>query len=127
MLYTHALSPTRLQLSGISSLFLFAILPYSSFKSSLKTFYFLCGSVCVCVCMCLCARARMRASVCVCMCVRVCVCVCVCMCVCACVCVRARARIRVVFKCLGPVRVRHSKYSLLLLYCACCAAQLFCC
>ena len=40
---------------------------------------------------------------------------------------RVRARIRVVFKRLGPVRVRRSKYLLLLLlYCACCAAQLFC-
>ena len=74
---------------------------------------------------------------CVCVCVYVCVCMCVCVCVCVSVCVCVRACVRVCVcvcalmlyalnfenmylqrtcKRLGPVRVRRSKYSLLLLF-----------
>ena len=99
--------------------------------------------VCVCVCVWVCVRACVRACVCVCVCMYVCVCVCVYVCVCVCVCmyvlfvcvrVRACVRVRVCVcacvcvcirvvciefwqrtcKRLGSVRVRRSKYSLLL-------------
>ena len=88
------------------------------------------ANVCVCVCVCVCARAHE----CVCSCCmhwifsQPCVCLCKCVCVCVCVCARPRVRVLVLYalnfentwiwrmwKRLGPVWVRCSKYSSLLL------------
>ena len=70
--------------------------------------------VCLCVCVCVCV------SVCVCM--RACACVCESVCVHACVCAFMlyelnfdNMSLQRTCKRLGPVRVRRSKYSLLLL------------
>ena len=73
-----------------------------------------CVSVCVCVCVCVCARvcAHMHA------CVGLCVCGSVCVCVCAFMLYALNFDNMYLYrmcKRLGPVRVRHSEYSLLLL------------
>ena len=75
----------------------------------------------MCVCVCVCVSVRVRVCVCVCVCVYVCVCLCLCVGVRASTFVLYALNFKKLYiertcKCLGPVRVRRSKYPIFCIY-----------